>query len=76
MQAKITLQSVKALKPGDACGVYAADLDMPIHGVTRLGDTNLFQVNTQPLRDWGYASKLALDYLVGSVSSGTPTGTA
>jgi putative colanic acid biosynthesis UDP-glucose lipid carrier transferase len=48
--------------------VYAADLDMPIHSVTRLGDASLFQVNTQSLRDWGYVSKLALDYVVGSVS--------
>ena len=48
--------------------VYAADLDMPIHGVSRLGNASLFQVSTQSLRDWGYVSKLALDYVVGSIS--------
>jgi len=48
--------------------VYAADLDMPIHGVGRLGNASLFQVSTQSLRDWGYVSKLALDYVVGSIS--------
>jgi putative colanic acid biosynthesis UDP-glucose lipid carrier transferase len=48
--------------------VYAADLDMPIHGVSRIGGASLFQVSTRTLRDWGYVSKLALDYVVGTIS--------
>jgi Undecaprenyl-phosphate glucose phosphotransferase len=48
--------------------VYAADLDMPIHGVSRIGGASLFQVSTRSLRDWGYVSKLALDYVVGTIS--------
>ena len=48
--------------------LYAADLDMPIHSVSRLGGASLFQVKAQPLRDWGYVSKLSLDYVVGAVS--------
>jgi putative colanic acid biosynthesis UDP-glucose lipid carrier transferase len=47
--------------------IYAADLDIPIHGVTRLGDASLLHVNTQSLRDWGYVGKLAIDYVVGSI---------
>jgi putative colanic acid biosynthesis UDP-glucose lipid carrier transferase len=45
--------------------VYAADLDIAIYGSSRLAGTTLFQVNSRPMRDWGYLSKLALDYAGG-----------
>jgi len=45
--------------------VYAADLDIAIYGSSRLGGATLFQVNSRPMRDWGYVSKLALDYAGG-----------
>lgn len=48
--------------------VHAADLDVPIRAIAQLGDANMLHVNAQPVRDWGYVGKLALDYAVGGVS--------
>jgi Undecaprenyl-phosphate glucose phosphotransferase len=45
-----------------------AEFDMPILGTSRLGALSLLQVKPKPIRDWGYAMKLGLDYLLGAVS--------
>jgi putative colanic acid biosynthesis UDP-glucose lipid carrier transferase len=45
-----------------------AEFKMPILGTSRLGALSLLQVKPKPIRDWGYALKLALDYVLGVIS--------
>jgi putative colanic acid biosynthesis UDP-glucose lipid carrier transferase len=45
-----------------------AEFNMPILGISRLGALSLLQVKPKPIRDWGYVMKLALDYVLASIS--------
>ena len=45
-----------------------SDVSMPVLSTARVGSINLLQIKPKPIRDWGAITKLALDYVAGSIA--------
>jgi putative colanic acid biosynthesis UDP-glucose lipid carrier transferase len=45
-----------------------AGIDVPILRTARLGALSLLQVKPQPIRDWGFLLKVAVDYVAGALA--------